>query len=522
MLTSIIRRLGLAIVSVAAVACGTPAAMTDAGVTATDGDVPNADAQILGVDASVPDTGVSGADAAVPDAGVSGADAAGPCAAGTALVAGACEPCAVGVYCAGGDADPEPCVGAWDADADPSTACVEWIACARGEAEDAPGSSTSDRTCTADWMRLVDSGENDFAFSAGLGPSGNVYVTGWTYGALPGQVSAGGVDGFIRVYDPSGTELWTRQYGTTTNDYFDALAVDVSGDIYVVGSDGSSAFLTRYDASGDEVWTRSFDAAGSLTEAAALAIAPNGDIVVAGRNFGAFPGATSAGSWDIFVRRFDASGADLWTRQFGSSSWEGANCVGITPTGDVYVAGSTNGALPGQTSAGSLDAFVRKYSATGTALWTRQLGTSGVDSACVIADGEGALIFGQVGAALPGQVGLGGIDGFLRSYGASGAEAWTQQIGTSGGDGATGVARGLDGTLTVLGSTSGGTFPGETSTGSTDAFVATIDASGATLSTRQVGWGAQNQPYALAAGADGPYFVGILDGRDGFLAHLAP
>ena len=43
---------------------------------------------------------------------------------------------------------------------------------------------------------------------------GNVYLAGWTYGALPGQTHAGVRDVFVRKYDGSGTELWTRQFGT--------------------------------------------------------------------------------------------------------------------------------------------------------------------------------------------------------------------------------------------------------------------------------------------------------------------
>lgn len=45
-----------------------------------------------------------------------------------------------------------------------------------------------------------------------------VYVSGWTDGTLPGQVTAGGSDGFLRAYDLDGGGLWTTQFGTDASD----------------------------------------------------------------------------------------------------------------------------------------------------------------------------------------------------------------------------------------------------------------------------------------------------------------
>ena len=47
--------------------------------------------------------------------------------------------------------------------------------------------------------------------------------------------------------------------------------------------------------------------------------------------------------------------------------------------GNVYVAGVTYGTLPGQTNSGNYDAFVRKYDADGNELWTRQFGSASFD-----------------------------------------------------------------------------------------------------------------------------------------------
>lgn len=69
-----------------------------------------------------------------------------------------------------------------------------------------------------------------------------------------------------------------------------------------------------------------------------------------------------------------------------------ARAVAVDASGNIIVVGTTQGALPNQSSHGRLDFFVRKYSATGTILWTIQSGTSDIDYATrVAADGEGAI-----------------------------------------------------------------------------------------------------------------------------------
>src|SRR5436309_752161 len=94
------------------------------------------------------------------------------------------------------------------------------------------------------------------------------------------------------------------------------------------------------------------------------------------------PGQTSAGKTDIFVRKYDFDGNEKWTRQFGSS--EDDECGGISAfssdvsadASGVYVTGATSGTLPAQRMSGIQDAFVRKYDFDGNVVWTKQFGVS--------------------------------------------------------------------------------------------------------------------------------------------------
>src|SRR5206468_812498 len=64
--------------------------------------------------------------------------------------------------------------------------------------------------------------------------------------------------------------------------------------------------------------------------------------------------------------------------------------------GDVFVCGTTRGALPGQTNLGRGDAFVEKFDGAGTPLWTIQFGSREQDlvGGCA-ANATGLYVVGQ-------------------------------------------------------------------------------------------------------------------------------
>ena len=359
------------------------------------------------------------------------------------------------------------------------------------------------------------------AFDVAVGASG-VYVVG--FGNLPGQVSAGSGDAFVRKYDALGNEVWTRQFGSSGFDQAFGVAVD-AGHVYVTGEVRGTlpgqvsiggAFVCKYDASGNEVWTRQF---GSINSAIGFDVAVDaGDIYVAGLAFGTILGQVSAGDFDGFVRKYDALGNEVWTRQFGTSSFDKAIGVAVD-AGGVYVAGETRGGtFPGQVNAGGTDAFVRKYDSLGNIVWTRQFGTTVFDRAEGVAvDASGVYVAGRTSGTFPGQVSSGGGDPFVRKYDALGTEVWTRQFGAAGPASDYASAVDSDGNVYVAGRTSG-TFPGHVSAGQGDAFVRKYDGLGNEVWTRQFGSSSNDEVFGVAIDSDGSAYVagqtgGVLPGQ---------
>ena len=105
-----------------------------------------------------------------------------------------------------------------------------------------------------------------------------------------------------------------------------------------------------------------------------------------------------------------------WTRQLGTSRDDVSQGVSADGLGNVYISGFTSGSLGG-TNAGSFDAFLAKYNASGTLAWTRQLGTSGDDRSWgVSADGLGSVyIAGETNGNLGGDH-IGSNDAYVAKF----------------------------------------------------------------------------------------------------------
>ena len=334
----------------------------------------------------------------------------------------------------------------------------------------------------------------------------------------------------MRRYDFDGNVLWTRQLGGTDDDFANHMAVGASG-VYVVGttrgalpgqpgqgSGNRDAFLLKYDTAGNLLWTRQFGSVDYNWDYGTDVAVDATGVYVSGMTFGTLPGQTSAGYADAYVRKYGTDGNEVWTQQFGTRNYDEAIGITVDATG-VYVVGEAQDTLSGQPFAGNPDAFVRKYSKEGNELWTREFGTPGSDYAWkVTQDATGVYVAGFVAGALPGQASAGGQDAFVRKYDQNGNEVWTRQFGTPAEDFAMGITASTTG-LYVAGYADG-TLPGQVSAGGRDAFVAKISRSSpkpAELVIDGDQSGPTNDQIDVRLDPDGKLFQVDVNGRAGVL-----
>jgi hypothetical protein len=219
-----------------------------------------------------------------------------------------------------------------------------------------------------------------------------------------------------------------------------------------------------------------------------------------------------------------------WIDQFGSRTSE-EGTWGLDVFGnDVFTGGKTFGTLPGQTSAGDADGWIRRTDARGTAIWTVQFGTRRWDNVeDVDAVASGVYVVGGTWGPL-GGVAAGGTDGYLTKFDPDGHELWATQFGTPQDDWAISVVAGPSG-IYVYGQTYGA-FPGFHNSGDADLYVAHLHLDGSLDWIRQFGSPRHEEPWAVESANNGIYIDGYTNGRlpgagrqggwDAYVAYVAP
>lgn len=319
---------------------------------------------------------------------------------------------------------------------------------------------------------------------------------------------------FVSKYDGAGELLWARMLGP--NDAFGSsdVSADGLGNVYVSGSTNASlgspnegsddAFVIKYNGAGELLWIQQVGSASS-DQGSGVSADGLGNVYLAGTTAGSL-GGPNRGNADAFVRRYDASGVLLWTRQFGSVDSDQVADVSADRLGNVYLTGTTYGSLGGP-SAGYTDAFVSKYDASGTLLWTRQLGSADFDYGTGVAgDGLGNVYVSGTSFDSLGRVNVFYSTAFLSKYDALGTLLWTRQSSSMAGfDDGSGVSVDSLGHVYLSGSTWGSL--GNPSLGYADAFVSTYDATGHLLQTDLFGSSESDFGSGVAADSVGNLYL---------------
>ena len=329
------------------------------------------------------------------------------------------------------------------------------------------------------WVEQIGTAGDDSAVGVTVDPFGNVYLAGTTSSTMPGGRSSGATDVWIAKYNSTGTQLWLNQIGTVGDDFACGIKADHAGHVVVAGTTngdlgGSNqgaedAWMASFDtASGKQLWVQQL---GSSAQDTAFCVTTDlsGDVYVAGMTKGALSG-TNLGSADVFLARYDSAGNRRWVKQFGTAAADVAKGVAVDSTGQIVVAGYTQGAMSGGANLGGADAFIGRYDTSGTQRWLRQFGTSGDDFANgVVVDAlDQIYLAGETTGSL-GDVNQGLTDAWAARYDPQGTRVWIHQTGTAPQDLVSSIAISSAYDFSLVGTTAGAL--GDTSSGGDDAYI---------------------------------------------------
>ena len=404
------------------------------------------------------------------------------------------------------------------------------------------------------------------------------------FAATVAATTAGTQDTFVAKYGPTGGLLWARTFAgrSATTDtpptaavgQGSAVAIDATGGIFVAGSfqgtvnfgttaapnvqsspANADTFVARLDGSGNLAWVRAMVASGGDNQANALALDGQGGVVVAGflagsAGMGSFA-LDSAAISDLYAARLDATGGVTWAVASQGSAGANAQATGVAvdASGNVALTGFYSGSVALGTgtgaatyaAAGSFDALVAKLGPSGQFFWSRAYGSTGYDTGGGVAfDPTGDVVIAgtfadsvDFGAAGEPDVLVAGpiFDAFVLKLDPDGSKVWARGLVGPGGW-AKGQAVAVDpsGTIHVAGGFNGTVDfdPGPgvknlTSVGSTDAFVAGLDAAGSSVYAVRAGQSNFTTALGLAVNAAGEVaLAGTYSGSIGFGPLVVP
>jgi len=375
----------------------------------------------------------------------------------------------------------------------------------------------------------------DFGQGIAVDTAGNAYVTGYTESTnfptmnpLQSYNGSGGEEGFVTKLNPSGSALVYSTYlgGTGGGDGAQAITVDTSGNAYVTGFASSTdfptvnpvqatnaggysdAFVAKLNPTGSALVYSTYLGGSGQDQGNSIAVDSSGNAYLIGVTFSTdFPTANPmqvalGGVQDAFVTELNASGSALvYSTYFGGSSNDSGSGIAVDSSGNAYVTGYTASTdfpimNPLQSYGGDGDAYVAKLNATGSALvYSTFLGGSGNDNGSGIAvDVSGnAYVTGNTQSTNfptmnPVQLANGGsTDAFVAKLNASGsALVYSTYLGGSGNDLSFGIAVDSSGYAFVTGYTDSTNFPTVNPVqpkygGDLDAFVAKLSPTGSAL-----------------------------------------
>lgn len=251
--------------------------------------------------------------------------------------------------------------------------------------------------------------KNDRAVDLSVDASGNVYVTGESANSLN--------DDIVTVkYNSSGIQQWVAVFNGSANknDSPDDMTIDNSGNIYVTAqtNNGSNTdYVTlKYNSSGVQQWNAVFDGDNQDDSPDAIAVDVSGNVYVTGRS-------RKGPDDDYLTIKYDANGTQLWTALYDNVNNDRPNALAINDSGDVYVTGrSDNSSLTNNN-----DYLTVKYNSSGTKLWaSRYNGSSNLDD---IANSIFVALNGDVYIAGESNNGLNN-DFIVVKYNSQGIEQW--------------------------------------------------------------------------------------------------
>jgi len=275
-----------------------------------------------------------------------------------------------------------------------------------------------------EWYRTWGGVEDEWGRSLVTDSSDNIFVVGSTE-----SFGAGDNDIALIKFNSLGAQQWNTTWGTSGSESGYSIALDLSGNIFIVGSistgnpqpDTSDVVLVKFNSLGEYQWDKTWNG-GGIEAGWAMIMDSSENIFITGLTLSL---GTPA---DLFLLKYNSSGDLQWDVTWGGNGFEDAHSIELDSSGNIYVSGET-----GSFGAGSTDISLVKYNSTGDLQWYKTWGGSDSEGGwdlLALDSSENIYLAGGTKS-----FGTGIHDGFLVKYNIMGQQVWNTTWGGGGDDG---------------------------------------------------------------------------------------
>ena len=315
------------------------------------------------------------------------------------------------------------------------------------------------------------------------------------------------IDIWLTKVDSNGNKVWSKTIGGSSTDYGSSIIATSDGNYIIAGYSASNNgdipgnvgmhdfFISKINENGDKIWAKNYGFTGH-DHAHKIIQTKDGGYFVAG--FAEYSGITGAGggqdngtgqhighrgtlhgSGEYLGVKLDSNGEFQWFRYYGGTQNDRVTDVVQCHDGCYVMVGyseSTNFDITD--NKGSYDYWVVKISESGSVLWKKNFGGSGIDQAFAVAEtaDDSLMIVGKSNSSDKDVTKpLGGFDAWVILVDHHhGDLLWEKSFGGTEFDNVNAITNLANGNFAIAGN-SRNSFDGKPSNGQNDFWIFEID-----------------------------------------------
>ncbi len=254
------------------------------------------------------------------------------------------------------------------------------------------------------FIKQIGNSENDSAQSLVIDTKDSIYLTGTTTGNFDSNLGLGNKDGFIIKYDKNGNKIWSKLYGTSSNDSINQLFFYKEFIYFVGATEGNyqgninfgneDIIISKIDLNGNLIWSKQFGTAGQDIGIQIKIIAEK--LFITGGISGSIFGNQYFGKLDSILLELDLNGNLISNLTFGGTGDDRINDLIFHEDNFYFIGNSSSSDINSVFSnGGDSDVFVSKFDKNKKIVWNKFFGTDKIEySYNFLQDGNSFNLFG--------------------------------------------------------------------------------------------------------------------------------